>query len=178
MRNKKYAEAPVIWKEIDGYYGAYEVNNYGEVAKPTGTGRMLMKPIPKERCKGSVYMSIRLSMHGKRTEYKVSRLVWNAFVGQVPDGFGIVHKNGCVTDNRLWNLKLVSRKEIGERYGGRANRRMIEEVAPDGNVVDLFRSSREAAKHEHMSYQTILDRCNGKVKKAFALNGYSYRWEE
>lgn len=29
-----------------------------------------------------------------------------------------------------------------------------------------------------MSYQTIASRCNGKVKSAFAPDGYAYAWED
>ena len=29
-----------------------------------------------------------------------------------------------------------------------------------------------------MSYQTIIDRCNGKVKSAFAPDGFAYAWED
>ena len=29
-----------------------------------------------------------------------------------------------------------------------------------------------------MSYQTVMDRCNGKVKGAFAPDGYAYAWDD
>lgn len=29
-----------------------------------------------------------------------------------------------------------------------------------------------------MSYQTVLDRCNGKVKQPFALDGHTYQFEK
>jgi hypothetical protein len=29
-----------------------------------------------------------------------------------------------------------------------------------------------------MSHQTIIDRCNGKCKSAFAPDGYAYAWED
>ena len=29
-----------------------------------------------------------------------------------------------------------------------------------------------------MSYQTVIDRCNGKCKSAFAPDGYAYAWED
>ena len=39
-------------------------------------------------------------------------------------------------------------------------------------------SARAAAKANHMSYQTVLDRCHGKVKKPFALDGYTYQFDK
>ena len=29
-----------------------------------------------------------------------------------------------------------------------------------------------------MSYQAVIDRCNGKVKSAFAPDGFAYAWED
>ena len=37
---------------------------------------------------------------------------------------------------------------------------------------------REAARENFMSYQTVMDRCNGKVKGPFAPDGYAYAWED
>ena len=36
---------------------------------------------------------------------------------------------------------------------------------------------REAARRNYMSYQTVIDRCNGKVKKSVAPDGYDYIWD-
>lgn len=45
-------------------------------------------------------------------------------------------------------------------------------------IVFLGEIAREAAKANHMSYQTVLDRCNGKVKNPYALDGFTYRFED
>ncbi len=36
----------------------------------------------------------------------------------------------------------------------------------------------KAVKANHMSYQTVLDRCHGKVKDPFALDGFTCRFED
>ena len=41
-----------------------------------------------------------------------------------------------------------------------------------------YRDRKEAARANHMSYQTVLDRCNGKVKKPFALDGTTYVFDD
>lgn len=41
-----------------------------------------------------------------------------------------------------------------------------------------YQVDREAARENYMSYQTIIDRCNGKCKSAFAPDGYAYAWED
>ena len=47
-----------------------------------------------------------------------------------------------------------------------------------GLIVDVYSSARKAARENYMSYQTIMDRCNGKCKSAFAPDGYAYAWED
>ena len=59
-----------------------------------------------------------------------------------------------------------------------AARRPVVKITPAGEVVEAYPSARAAAKANHMSYQAVLDRCNGKVKKPFALDGYDYRFED
>lgn len=56
--------------------------------------------------------------------------------------------------------------------------RVVVKVDPAGEVVEFYRSAREAGYMNHMSYQTVLDRCKRKVKKPFALDGYNYLWED
>ena len=45
-----------------------------------------------------------------KTRY-IHRLVWEKFVGQIPEGFEIDHKNNQKDDNRLSNLQLLSRSD-------------------------------------------------------------------
>ena len=47
-------------------------------------------------------------------------------------------------------------------------------ISEEGQIVDFYRSVREAGRKNHMSYQTILDRINGKVKSLYAPDGYVY----
>lgn len=36
----------------------------------------------------------------------------------------------------------------------------------------------EAAKENYMSYQTVTERCNGRVESRIAPDGYVYCWDE
>lgn len=42
---------------------------------------------------------------------RVNKLVWETFVGDIPDGYELDHINTIKTDNCLDNLKLVTHKE-------------------------------------------------------------------
>lgn len=55
---------------------------------------------------------------------------------------------------------------------GRATK--VAKINQDGEIVAFYKSAREAARQNYMSYQTILDRINGKVKGIYAPDGYAY----
>ena len=43
--------------------------------------------------------------------YRVAKLVYEAFVGPIPEGMEIDHCNGENTDNRLCNIRAVSHRD-------------------------------------------------------------------
>jgi len=45
-----------------------------------------------------------------KTAY-VHRMVYECFIGPIPEGYDINHENGIKTDNRVTNLSAVSRSE-------------------------------------------------------------------
>lgn len=58
----------------------------------------------------------------------------------------------------------------------RSARRPVAKVDSSGNVITVYASAREAARANFMSYQAVLDRCNGKVQKPYALDGFTYQF--
>ena len=47
-----------------------------------------------------------IQFQGTKVTVRVSRLVWEVFIGQIPDGMFVLHKNGNELDCRLVNLCL------------------------------------------------------------------------
>lgn len=47
----------------------------------------------------------------KKMFYRLHRLVWETFVGEIPKGLEIHHKNHDKSDNRLKNLALVTHQQ-------------------------------------------------------------------
>lgn len=92
-----------IW--VDCYHGRYEVSNYGRV-RNSETFRVLKAGI---QSKG--YRTVNLydgSSPKKPKSRCVHSLVMTAFVGPVPVGFQINHKNGDKSDNTIWNLEYCT----------------------------------------------------------------------
>lgn len=101
-----------IWRDIRGYEGKYQVSNLGNARSLNykNTKRInLLKP--NKLVKG--YRAFRLCKDGVYTYHYVHRLVWETFVGKIPDGYEIDHIIP-ISDgggDELTNLRIATRKE-------------------------------------------------------------------
>jgi hypothetical protein len=122
---------------------------------------------------------VKLTINGKSKEVPVMKIMQQTFLGDAPSGEVPYHKKGILTDNRVDNIGFISRQMLGHITGGRtAKTKCVFKIDRKGDVVEIYTSARKAAKANHMSYQTVLDRCHNKVKKPFELDGYTYQFEK
>ena len=163
-----------MWKDIPGYEGKYQASSDGSIRRLRKSGAKILTPYLKPNRRGSDRFYVHLSINGETKEYTVIRLICDTFLGGVPNGKIPVHINGMQTDNAACNIEFISVYEAGKRYGREARSMPVKKLDSDGNEVDVYRSARECARENHMSYQTILDRCNHKYKGAFAPDGFIY----
>ena len=166
------------WRNIPGYDGKYQVNTEGNVRRvyPSGKTR-LMTPFHKKMC-GSQRLVIKLTKDGKSKEEILVQIMAKTFIGPVPPGCVPYHKNGCQNDNYIQNIAYISMQELGKITGAKSKRQPVAKIDNTGQIVEVYSSAREAGRKNYMSYQTIIDRCNGKCKSAFAPDGYAYAWED
>lgn len=94
-----------IWLPIEGYEGYYASNK----------GRVLSKclrPMRATKRKRDGYMVLTLSQtNGKRRQMFVHRLIAMAFLGAIPPGMTVNHRNGDKGDNSLDNLEIVTLRQ-------------------------------------------------------------------
>jgi len=99
-----------IWLVMRDPLARYEISNYGRIRKrvnKTHPERNRMFLFPKQYPeKGIIRTTINSGKH-----FSVSRLVFEAFNGDLVDGLVIAHLNGDYTDNRPSNLVQVSQME-------------------------------------------------------------------
>lgn len=164
------------WRDIRGYDGRYQVDREGNIRRvfPSGKTRLL-KPHHK-KMSGSQRLIVHLTHNGKSKEIIVMQIVAKAFLGPCPEGCVPYHKNGCQSDNYVNNIAYIDRRELGKMTGARSRRKPVAKIDQNGEIVEVYSSAREAARNNYMSYQTIMDRCNGKIKR-IAPDGYYYKWD-
>ena len=100
--------------DIKGFNGLYQISDDGTnvlrkgywITQKNQHGEYKRYMKPKE-CKVCIdnegYYSV--ALNGKH--HRLHRLIYESFVGDIPDGFVIDHKNGNKLDNSLDNLRAV-----------------------------------------------------------------------
>lgn len=162
-----------MWKPIDGYKWPYRINIDGTVQKFCRGEWVTLTPyLTTTRAR----VKLR-TVEDKRVDVPVVWLMADAFMGGRRPGMNIVHKDGCKLNNALWNLVVETKSACGKRTSGN-RRRAVMKVAPDGTVVEIFKSGREAARKEYISQSAINQRCLHRVKDPYLLNGYTYEYED
>lgn len=166
------------WRDIPGYDGKYQVDMNGVVRRIYKSVKTRQMTPYHKKMSGSQRLVVKLTKDGKPKEEILMQLVARAFLGLPPPGYVPHHKNGCQSDNYIQNIEYISRRELGKKTGKNSRRQPVVKIDETGEIVEVYSSAREAAKQNFMSYQTVIDRCNGKCKSAFAPDGYAYAWED
>lgn len=165
-----------IWKDIEGYDGFYQVSNFGRV-------RSVDRYIKNKKYKGALlkpnktiwgYYDVKI----KGKHYSIHRLVYTAFVGNIPFDKEINHINEDKTDNHPQNLQAVS-KSVNINWGDRNNsvRKKLSipviQCLKDGTEYFGWFSITDASKALSIKDSNISQCCKGKREIA---GGFKWRY--
>lgn len=175
-----------IWKDVKGYEGIYQVSNYGRVKSLHRKKEVIL--IPFKTFTG--YLIVNLWKGKHKRNYRVHRLVYEAFVGEIPkwianakgdERMEINHKDEIRTNNCIWNLELVTLKQNGD-YGSRRQKlsivmtnnelksKKVYQYTMDGKFVKLWPSTNECGRNGY-NQGNISSCCLGKRN-----NAHGYVW--
>ena len=95
------------WRMIP-HHPAYEVSRDGRVRRRASghgarPGLVLSPQVHK-----SGYLYVHLWEGGKRTAHRVHRLVAEAWIGPIPEGYEVNHRDGDRANNHVDNLEIVT----------------------------------------------------------------------
>ena len=105
------------WKPVVGYEGLYEVSNLGRVKSLKFGKERILKP-QKDT---SGYLCVTLCKNNNQCQFKVHRLVAEAFIPNPNNLPQTNHKDECKTNNIASNLEWCDRK-YNVNYGTRTKR--------------------------------------------------------
>lgn len=95
-----------IWKNIKNYEGLYQVSNIGRI-KSFKRNESIMQPNDN----GKGYLQVGLSKNGKRSYFKIHRLVAEAFIPNPYSKPEVNHIDGNKQNNTVENLEWCTTKE-------------------------------------------------------------------
>ena len=152
------------WKVIDGSDNHFKVSNYGRVKRiyKRGAERYMM-PYPRKQANNLLHVKCRFQ--GKYKDHAIHRLVAHHFIGPCPEGMRVYHKNNIKTDNYAGNLTYITPVELGKKTGFRSSSRPVAKLDPTtGEVIEEYRSAREAGRKNFLSDSAVLDSCHNRWK--------------
>lgn len=180
-----------VWKPVLGYEGLYEVSNFG---RGRSLDRYVNTRFGKRLCRGKIikpriksgYLQVGLSKNSLHRWFLVHRLVWETFVGHIPDGMQVNHRNEIKTDNFVFvnpdgsvdleksNLNLMTPKENINWGNGNDRRKknnvnnpkqshIVYQYTLDGRLVHVWSSAAEAGRNG-FNKGNVVACCNGRQK--------------
>ena len=163
----------VIWKDIKGYEGRYQISNLGEVksvprlvANKNGY-RKVKERILRKKIDTRGYFVVNLCRNGLHKMYTIHRLVAETFMpnpNQLPQ---VNHKDENKLNNRLDNLEWCTAK-YNTNYGHATTRRSLSVCQYDlnGCKVGWFYGIREAERITGINNRSIRQVLKGERKTA------------
>jgi len=177
----------IIWKDILGYEGIYQVSNTGMV-KSLNYSNTKKPRILKQSLTYDGYPKILLSKDGKRTNYDVHVLVARAFVPNPLNKPQVNHIDGNKLNNHSSNLEWCtpientrhaianglrstsarSYKRNGEHYASKP----ILQYSLDGDFIKLWDCYSEAARFYNCDPCSLVNCTKGRIQ---TVRGFIWR---
>lgn len=107
-----------IWKDVKNYEGYYQVSNLGRIRSwinNKGNRRKEPKILNVSIVKG--YLHVGFCKNGNKKFYSVHRLVYEAFIGEIPEGMQVNHKDENKQNNILSNIDTLMTCKENNNWG-------------------------------------------------------------
>lgn len=181
------------WRDIKGFEGLYMIGNYGTLLSNKRGCWRIMSVINKT----GWYLTVILKdKDGKRHTRRIHKMVYETFIGKVPDGYNIHHKDGNRQNNYVGNLVAITEKEhhaihaalnpnIYEgmrQYNKYVRPKPILQYSMEGVLLGVFNSAKDAGRKTGVCARNIAQVANkteykpGKVRKQ--AGGYIWKIKE
>lgn len=143
------------WRDVPGYGGKYQASDMGHIAntfwhgqKRKNGGRTILtqykrKPRGKAKLQSAKRYVHLTDLEGNMREFSAAKIVAETFLGPVPAGKVIFHKNGNPADNSIWNLAFCTRQELGRMTGADSSRRPVLKFSAAGELLECYSSARQ-----------------------------------
>lgn len=134
------------------------------------------------------YMKITVRGHGQKGDKSmyVHRFVWESWMGIIPNGLHVDHKNEIIEDNRLENLQLLTpsqniKKSVKNRdysfiKDTHKNKRSVKAINKETKEVSYYFSMYACEKHLNVSVGLIAKICEKRECYKFGKSKNDGNW--
>lgn len=185
LQEGQYVSEDIVWKDVVGYEGLYEVNNYGIVKSlgrvvfdSIGRTRHFPGKIMKTYIAKNGYKKLRLTDEfGYGNEHTLHRIVAEAFIPNPENKEFVNHIDGDKTNNNVNNLEWSTCGENNAHAydeGLRSDNKEVIQLTENNEFVAIHKSLRNAADNvfNGLKRNEIWSMCIGKRDKP--INGYKF----
>lgn len=144
-----------VWKQWED--SSYFFSNCGRVKRKTNKGEYLKEGYDKMSWNRVKRRLVKI----KGKQQHIARCVYTLFVGEIPKGYVVHHKDNCYFNNDVRNLEILTSKELGHKIGVRNRRRKKVYCLDNGKY---YKSAKECGEDVGTDSSTICHICNGQVK--------------
>lgn len=173
-----------IWKDIKGYEGLYQASNLGRVRSFRNSSRKKCEPYILSPGKiNSGYLNVVLNKNGVRQTLKLHRLIAETFIPNPNNLSDVNHKDENKLNNCVDNLEWMSHKDnmnYGTLKSRLKNKHINSELSKkviqkdlNGNVIKIWDSISQAAKHLNICCGNITNCCKHRSK---SVGGFAWEY--
>ena len=169
------------WKWIKEYEGLYQISNLGRLKsfhRNKSEGRIMSLA----NINGWYFTVILRDGNGEYSTKRIHQLVAEHFIGEIPKGYHVHHKDGNKQNNKVSNLEVISRKEHTKEtmkqhpdyckgmneYNKYVRPRHIRQYDLEGHFIAEYANSKIASELTGVCARNILQVAN---KKPFNSKG-------
>ena len=143
------------YREVDIGGRAYSMDEQGNILSIYKTESGFIKTFPDK----DGYLKAAIVIRKKTNNRFVHRLVYEAWVGEIPEGMTVDHIDGDKSNNHYTNLRLLT----PEDNAALGNAKHYTMVSPTGEVVEIYNMKKFCKAHGlHPSH--MVEVCAGKPK--------------
>lgn len=182
------------WKWIAGFEGLYQISSYGRLKsfKKCKEGYVL-----SEQNKYGWYLTVNLfDENGVRSTRRIHRLVAETFIGNIPPGYQVHHKDENKQNNHVENLEIIHPVKHREKteithpqiitgmnnYNKFEKPIRIQQFDLDGHFIAEYANAKIASQFTGVCSRNILQVASkdeykpGKIRKQ--AGGYAWKFKD